>query len=295
VLPLIRYLRDREPDALQVRMWPLTLISIVARRLAGSSARVVVSDDSILSNAYPRALHRLILRSSIALLYPRAEGRVAVSEGVADDLAKLGRLDRKSITVLHNPVVVGLPAEASRKMDWNSDGARVLAVGSLIPVKNYPLLLSAFAQLLRSRAASLLILGEGPERDRLRLLAKKLGIADRVALAGVTIDPAPYYASADVFALSSNSEGFGNVLVEAMDHGLTPVSTDCPTGPREILDHGRYGYLIPCDDADALAAALDRALASPLPPDLLKARAQELSGSRIIDEYLELLLPGSTR
>jgi glycosyltransferase involved in cell wall biosynthesis len=290
--PLIRYLRDRKPDAVQVRMWPLTLIAILARRLAGSAARIVISDDSILSNAYPGPLHRLILRVSIALLYPRAEARVAVSDGVADDLASLGRLERKSINVLHNPVAFGKPAQASRKMDWSGDGPRVLAVGTLAPVKNYPLLFSAFAQLPTSRAASLLILGEGQERGELESLATKLGIADRVTLAGATTDPAPYYASADLFVLSSNSEGFGNVLVEAMHHGLTAVSTDCPTGPREILDHGRYGYLTPCNDADALAAAIDNAFESPFPPDVLRARARELSGPQIIDEYLDLLLPG---
>ena len=296
LIPLVRYLRDRKPDAMQVRMWPLTLIAIVAQRLAGSAVRIVVSDDSILSKAYASRglLHRLILRASIALLYPRASARVAVSEGVADDVVKLGRLDRKSITVLHNPVLFEKPAEASRKMDWRGDGPRVLAVGCLIPVKNYPLLLSAFAQVLSSRRASLLLVGEGQERAELESLAAKLGIADRLTLAGATTDPAPYYASADVFVLSSNNEGFGNVLIEAMYHGLTPVSTDCPTGPGEILDGGRYGYLVPCRDADALAVAIATACDRPVPPGLLKARAAELSGSHIIGNYLDLLLPDSS-
>ena len=294
VLPLIRYLRDRKPDAVQVRMWPLTLIAIVARRLAGSAARIVISDDSILSKAYGNRgpLHRLILRASIALLYPRAEARVAVSEGVANDLTKLGRLKRKSITVLHNPVARGQTTEGSRKMDWSGAGPRILAVGCLIPVKNYPLLFSAFAQLIRRRPASLVVVGEGQQRGQLESLATELGIADRVTLVGATTDPAPYYASADVLVLSSNSEGFGNVLVEAMHHGLTAVSTDCPTGPREILAGGRYGYLTPCNDADALAAAIDNACGNPFSPDMLRARAEELSGPHVIDKYLELLLPG---
>ena len=294
LLPLLRYLRDRKPDVVHARMWPLTLVPVVARILAPSAPRIVIGEDSILSRAYAGGgLRRLVLRSTIALLYPRADARVAVSDGAADDLVELGGLDRSSITVLHNPVAPpdGRPGE----VEWKGEGARILAVGTLIPVKNYSLLLSAFARLARSRPVSLVLLGDGPERGRLESLARELGISDRVTFAGATMDPAPYYARADVFVLSSNNEGFGNVLVEAMHHGLTVVSTDCPTGPREILDGGRYGYLTPCGDSDALAAAIAEACDRPFPADLLKSRAQELSGSHVIDEYLELLLPGFPR
>jgi glycosyltransferase involved in cell wall biosynthesis len=295
--PLIRYLRDQKPDAVQVRMWPLTLLPIAGRRLAGSAARTVVSDDNVLSKAYTDRgrFHRLVLRASIALFYPLADARIAVSEGVAKDLAMLGGLERNSITVLNNPVALPSRHDGSREIDWGGEGLRILAVGCLIPVKNYSLLLRSFAQLTRSRPARLVILGEGQERGQLESLAAKLGIADRVTMPGATTDLSPYYASADVFVLSSHNEGFGNVLVEAMHHGLTVVSTDCPTGPREILEGGRYGYLTPSGDADGLAAAIDHACDHPFAPDVLEARAQALSGPHVIDKYLELLLPGYAR
>ena len=165
---------------------------------------------------------------------------MTVSEGVAGDIARRGRLQRETITILHNPIAPRAGNDVP-KADWGGEGKRVLAVGSLKPVKNYPLLLNAFARLIGSRPARLIILGEGQQRAELESLAAELGIADYVAMPGAVADPSPYYASADVMVLSSDAEGFGNVLVEAMQHGLTAVSTDCPTGPREILDGGRYG------------------------------------------------------
>lgn len=297
LLPFARYLRDRKPDVVHARMWPLTLIPIVSRHLPVPAYRIVISDDGILSKAYQDRgpLHRIVLRSSIALLYPRADARLAVSEGVADDLARLGGLDRRSVVVIHNPIAPPQPGLDSRGINWTRGGARILAVGNLIPVKNYPLLFAAFARLIETRPASLVILGEGAQRSELESLAMMLGIASFITLPGAMPDPAPYYATADVLVLSSDSEGFGNVLVEAMHHGLTVVSTDCPTGPREILDGGRFGCLTPCGDADALAAAIAQACDRPLPAKVLRTRAQVLSGPHVIDRYLELLLPGPSR
>lgn len=294
IRPFANYLVERRPDAVEVSMWPLTLVPIFARRLARASTRIVSSDHGILSEAYADhgLLHRFFLRTSISLIYPWAEARVAVSEGVANDLARLGGIAKDSITVLHNPLATLSSGRRSAEIDWGGDGVRILAVGSLKPVKNYPLLLQAFAKLVGARPATLMILGEGELRQRLAALADQLGVAQQVKMPGSVADPSPYYASADVMVLSSDNEGFGNVLVEAMGEGLTVVSTDCPTGPREILDGGRYGYLVPCGDADALAAAIDRACAHPFPADQLKQRAEALSGPHVIDQHLSVMLPG---
>lgn len=294
--PFADYLQARRPDAVQVSMWPLTLVPMIARRMSGYPTRVVVSDHGILSEGYAEhgLLHRLFLRASIALLYPLADARVTVSEGVAGDIARLGRLQRETITILHNPIAPRAGNDVP-KADWGGEGKRVLAVGSLKPVKNYPLLLNAFARLIGSRPARLIILGEGQQRAELESLAAELGIADYVAMPGAVADPSPYYASADVMVLSSDAEGFGNVLVEAMQHGLTAVSTDCPTGPREILDGGRYGYLIPCGETEALASAMSKACDEPFPPDHLRERAEKLSGAHVIDRYQAMLLPGWVR
>ncbi|HXG80631.1 MAG TPA: glycosyltransferase [Sphingomicrobium sp.] len=292
IRPLAAYLRERRPDALQASMWPVTLVAIAARWIAGCKCRLVISDHAILSRQYAGlgGLHDMFLRGSIAALYPRADARVAVSEGAARDLSSLGCLDRESIDVIHNPVSLGTRLGA--EPDWGGEGVRVLAVGSLKPVKNYPLLLEAFAQFAATRPARLLILGEGELRLELEQLATTLGIADRVMMPGEIGDPSPYYASAQLLVLSSDHEGYGNVLVEALHHGLTMVSTDCPSGPSEILDGGRFGYLVPCGDARALAEAIAMAADAPMPPQQLIGRARSLSGPDIIDRYLHLLLPG---
>jgi glycosyltransferase involved in cell wall biosynthesis len=171
-----------------------------------------------------------------------------------------------------------------------ADGPILLAVGTLKAVKRHDLLVRAFARMPRADA-TLCILGEGQERAGLETLIGSLGLQDRVLLAGYQADPAPWYAHADLFVLSSDHEGFGNVLVEALEHGLPVVSTNCPTGPHEILEDGKYGRLVPVGDVDALARAMDKALSANHDREQLKRRALDFSVEKAADAYLDLLLP----
>lgn len=295
VWPLVGYLRRRRPDGMQVRMWPLTIVGILAARLARTGTRVVTSDHGILSKQYGGSRRTLAaLKATTRWFYPLAAGRICVSEGCAADLSSLSGMPIDRLTVIHNPVPsppepIDVPPQVERL--WG-DGhcPRILTVGTLTAVKNHALLLRAFALLSRNPEARLMILGEGPERPKLEQLARELGIAEQVVMPGFAKDPWPYYASADLFALSSDHEGYGNVLIEALHHGLTVVSTDCPMGPSEILDGGRLGYLAPCGNPDALAGAIERALDHRFPADALRARAEELSGPHIVDDYIRLLL-----
>lgn len=292
IYPLVRYLRRRKPDTIHARMWPMTVVAIIARLLSGVHSRLVIADDGMLASAYAgRGLaHALALRTSIKHFYPLADARIAVSQGVADDLVRLGGLDPKSITVIYNPLSLPETRCEAPQVSREGKGARILAIGSLKQIKNFPLLLVAFARFLEQRPASLVILGEGPERSRLEALARDLGIAEHVSFPGEVQNPICYYVAADVFVLSSSSEAFGNVIIEAMAHGITVASTDCRSGPREILDDGRFGYLASNGDPLALAEAMGAACDRPFPADLLKARAQKISGPHIIDEYAALLL-----
>jgi glycosyltransferase involved in cell wall biosynthesis len=138
--------------------------------------------------------------------------------------------------------------------------AVILALGRLVPQKDFGMLIRAFAQVRRARAARLLILGEGPERDGLAAAIAENGLQDDVQLPGWTVNPYPYMARSRLFVLSSRWEGLPTVLIEALFCGVEVVSTDCPSGPREILDGGRYGALVPVGDVDALAEAMERAL-----------------------------------
>jgi glycosyltransferase involved in cell wall biosynthesis len=172
---------------------------------------------------------------------------------------------------------------------WGGPGLRVISVGNLHAVKNHALLLDAFARLER-KSVRLLIFGDGPLRGQLEQQARQLGIADRVAFPGFAIDPWPYLASADLFVLSSNYEGFPMALAEAMHAGLKIVSTDCDSGPAEMLDGGNYGRLVPCGDANALAAAIDAALDEPADPSRIQRRAAKIAGQAMADRYRELVL-----
>lgn len=296
LLPLVRYLRDRQPTALQARMWPLTVIAILARRLARVPTRLVVSDHIVLSEQYGHlAATFAVLRATTRWLYPLADVRLLVSKGAADDLAALSGLRRDSLDVVYNlipPLPAPSPAAAAEADAlWGSDGAvRIVSVGTLKHQKNHALLIRAFALFRRERHARLMIIGEGECRAELMALAAAQGVADDVLLPGFRREPWPLVATADLFALSSDYEGFGNVLIEAMRLGVRVVTTDCPSGPAEIIDHGRYGELVPPGDAAALAAGMERALAADHDPDLLRERADTISGSTVVDRYLELLL-----
>ncbi len=295
IRPLIRYFRDRRPDAMQISMWPLTVTGIVAHRLARSSARIVTSDHAALSKHFP-ASKPLVYRSltwTVRLFYPLADARIMVASDAADDLARISGIDRRSIEVVYNPVGAP-PADVgtTREIEalWGDAERRIITVGSFKAQKNQQLLIRSFARAFKGRPVKLMILGQGELQSLLERRAEELGVSDQVLLPGFTTDPWPYYASADLFALSSDYEGYPLVLIEALRSGLTIVSTDCESGPREILDGGRFGTLVPVGDEAALAEALREALERPHDAGALRARAEQLSGQSTSDRYLELML-----
>ena len=294
-LTLARYLRRRRPDALLAAMWPLTVIAPLAARLSGHRCKVLVSEHGILSAQYRdwgRA-HGVALRASMAAGYRLAGHRVGVSSGVAADIATLSGMRRDAFDVVHNPVPPR-PEPSSRAIRdaealWSSpSGARIVTVGSMKPVKNHELLLRAFARLDRPETR-LMFVGDGAGRDASLALAQELGIDKQVILAGFHPDPTPFYKTADLFVLSSDYEGFGNVIVEALACGTPVVSTDCPSGPGEILDGGRFGRLVPVGDTEAMAEAMLAALDAPVNRDALMHRAAAFLPEIAARKYLDLL------
>lgn len=293
--PLTTYFRREQPATLLAAMWPLTSFAAIARRIARSGTRVIVSEHSLLSLSYADrgSMHRAVLRASLAATYRLAAARVAVSSGVADDLAALSGLERDRFEVIFNPI----PSPSSTELDhpdavWGTPrGRRILTVGSLKAAKNQALLIRAFAQLHDWEDARLMLLGEGAMRGELEALAEAEGQGRRVIMPGFVADPGPYYRSADLFVLSSDYEGFGNVIVEALACGLPVVSTDCPSGPAEILEGGRFGRLVPVGDATALAAAMREALEAEHDRAMLMRRAEDFSVAEAADKYLRLMHP----
>jgi glycosyltransferase involved in cell wall biosynthesis len=205
------------------------------------------------------------------------------------------------VKVIYNPTVtpeIFRKATEPVQHPWFVDNRVpiILAAGRLHRQKDFPTLLRAFSLLRQNRPCRLVILGDGKKRRRkaLRQLAKQLGIEKDVSLPGFVENPFAYMARANLFVLSSAWEGFGNVIVEALACGCPVVSTDCRSGPREILDNGRYGRLVPVGDPEALARAMLEALDDPDNPcdrETRIQRAMEFSVDKIVDEYLKVLLP----
>ncbi|GFO68999.1 glycosyl transferase [Geomonas limicola] len=297
LVPLIAYLRRRRPAALLACMWPLSLIGIWAGFLSGAGTRVVVAEHTTWSTSplLENPLRRLAFRLSMRFTLPRASGAVTVSRGAADDLASLAGVAPQLIETIYNPVAVAVPAALPDAVLprgwWEGKHRRLLAVGTLTDIKDYPTLLRALLRVRERCDARLLVLGEGECRGLLEALTAEFGLSGAVFWHGQVPDPAPFYLRAELHVLSSRGEGLPTVIIEALQAGTPVVSTDCPCGPREILCDGRFGRLVPVGDPEALAEAILAALSERHDPAPLRARAADFGIDQAAERYLELLLP----
>lgn len=291
---LVRYLRRERPTALLTVMSHANVAGLWARRLARVPTRVIVVEQDTLSlvvRETPRRRAR-VMPYLIGKTYPSADGIIAVSSGVADDLAEVTAIPRSSIAVVYSPVVTPEVAAASRapaNHPWLATGQPpvVMGIGRLAPKKDFPTLLRAFAEVRGKYRARLMILGEGPARGELEALVRELDLEADVALPGFVENPYAYLARANLFVLSSQWEGLPTVLIEAMFCGVPVVATDCPSGPREILRGGRYGTLVPVGDLDALTHAMEAGLSGKIEPAPSESwHAFELGVAT--DQYLEM-------
>jgi len=291
--PLIDYLRNERPDILYAAMSYVNIIAVLGKILSGASkTAVIISERNFFSlNArQDGSAPSLIQKLAVGMLYPLADKIIGISRGVAEDLRGYLYCGREKLSYIHNPVVTqDTQNQLSQECDdpWFASCVRpaIVTSGRLVAQKDQKTLLRAFAKLRKMRPASLLILGEGPLRDDLVLTAQELGIEADVYFKGFVPNPLAYMKKADVFALSSAWEGFGNVVVEALLCGLPVVSTDCPAGPAEILDNGRYGFLVPVGDDDRLAQAMNKAISASPDPQTQKKRAMDFSVQTICDQY----------
>jgi len=296
---LARYLRRARPAVLLSAASHVNLAAVCAWRLARADTALALRASNHLSRlrSLMRSPHpgRLLLARR---LYPLADAIIAVSRGVADDVAAVTGVPRERITTIYNPVVTpALERQAAMPLDhpWFQPGAPpvLLAAGRFVPQKDFPTLVRAFARVRAVRPARLVILGEAKKparRARLEALARELGVAGDVCLAGFVANPYAYMARAAVFVLSSRWEGLPGVLIEALACGCPVVSTDCPSGPAEILENGRYGPLVRVGDAAALAAATLSVLAAPLARATLRTRAAAFSVETAVDQYERVLV-----
>jgi glycosyltransferase involved in cell wall biosynthesis len=293
--PIARYLREHRPRALLVGLWPLTSIAIAARFLSGVPTRVVLSDhvDWSQSLEASSAWRTLILRLSSFLTYRLADGLVGISDGVIKSVSRYSGLPTSRFRRVHNPPTLAQePGAQDLPPSWPpGEGPKLITAGRLVEQKDHATLLQALARVREHVPARLVILGAGPLHEKLVALSELLGLSDAVALPGFDPYPARWLREADLFVLASRFEGFGNVVVEALSCGVPVVSTDCPTGPAEILDGGRYGTLCRVGDAEGLATAIESALLTPADHEALIARSRAYTLEAPVRQYLELLLP----
>jgi glycosyltransferase involved in cell wall biosynthesis len=297
---IVRYLRLQRPAVLLSDKDRVNRTALLARALAGIGAglptRLVLRSGTTISIdlASRGALERWLQRTSMGRLYRFADTVIVNSHNVADDMSAYTGLPRGAITVVPNPIVPGarfVGGQPRPDHPWFAPGEPpvILGVGELGPRKDFGTLIRAFAKVRRHRPCRLVILGRGGEREELERLAQDLGVAADVDLPGFKSNPQDYMAHAALFALTSLWEGNPLVLPEALAVGTPVVATDCPSGPREVLQNGRYGPLVALHDPAAFAAAMLRTLDAPLPAGTLREAARPFEIEASTDAYLDAM------
>jgi glycosyltransferase involved in cell wall biosynthesis len=293
---LASYLRRNRPSALLSTLTHANIAAVMATMLSGRATRVVLreANDVALYELGRMSWRRKVLPSFMRLFYTRAAAIIGVSNGVAEGLSDLLGIGRQDIHVIPNAVDTHRVTELSRanvEHPWLAEDIPVvLAVGRLVEQKDYPALLRAFARASAHQPMRLIVLGEGEKRTELEQLARSLDISQHVCFAGFAANPFSYMARAKMFVLASRWEGLPNTLLEALACGCPVIATDCPSGPAEILDGGRYGRLVSPGDVEQLASAMLETMAEPARRDVLRGRASEYDPDVIAERYLSVLL-----
>jgi glycosyltransferase involved in cell wall biosynthesis len=297
------YLRRERPVAVLSAL-DVVDTALVARALSRTPTRVVLTIHTHLSSQFadkPDWGVAKVRQALVRLLYPRTDRIVAVSRGVAEDAERVAGLSPGRIEVIPNPVVASDLVERARKpVDHPflrpGEPPVILGVGRLVRQKDFSTLIEALALVREGRSARLIILGDRDPREpdvpaALEAAIRRHRLNDDVSLPGFVPNPYAFMARADVFVLSSIYEGLPTVLIEALAVGARIAATDCDSGPREILDGGRYGTLVPVNDARALADGIVAALEGPHDAPALRARAELYTADAVIDHYLRAIEP----
>lgn len=299
LFPLVRYIKTNKPDIIFAHIWANTIISIIASKfLTKEKNKVYVIEHTTWSQSRlaSKPFISFIAKCTMHFFYPLADGVIHVSQGGAKDLAKFAGLPEEMIHVIYNGVwhqnlntnLDDWPSLPGIREWLHGSHKKILAVGNLKKEKNYVMMLHAFNLLRKKINAKLLILGEGEERPVLESIIFENNMQDSVFLPGFVKNVQKFYASADLFILTSICEGFPMVLLEALAAGTPIVSVDCPSGPREILDNGKYGQLLTSYDPQNFANAMEEALLSTHNREQFRIRAREFSIEKFVENYIQL-------
>jgi len=272
IFPLINYLSKEKPQIVFPSLPHISVVTLVARFLSNSKCVVIPIEHNTLSQS---ALHATTLRGRLLpyfmrIAYKLADRIIAVSVGVGNDLVDLVGINRSNLSIIYNPVISQQLIESSYEETdnpWLLDSKHpvILGAGRFTQAKGFDVLVNAFALLRKSRSARLILIGDGPERENLKSLIVKHGLEMDVSMPGFISNPYVYFRQSSIFVLSSIWEGLPTVLIEALACGTRIISTDCPSGPNEILENGKWGVLVPVGDIASLAEQMSTLLDQPKP------------------------------
>lgn len=293
IMPLVSYLKREKPKVVMSAMHYVNIILLIAKKISRSNFKLIISEHSTLSFSLAgSSFTNLILKKIMRQMYPNADEIIAVSQGVADDLIEVLELKNKVVHVIHNPVVTKellLKKEEPLDHPWiKNNKPFILGVGRLTKAKNFPLLINAFAKVEKDIPVHLVILGTGELESELKELIYNLGLQDKIHMLGFVDNPYSWMKKAKLFILSSSWEGFGNVLVEAMACGTSVISTNCPSGPAEILENGKWGRLVNVNDINHLSEVLKQEILNGEKSMDYSKRLEDFHVDNIVDQYIKL-------
>jgi len=300
---LVKLIRKIKPDIVFSTLTRMNVITIIAKILSGLRTKVIIREVNTFSIVQRNAkgAREKFLPLLVRLLYNRADIMVFPSKGALEDFHNyFKKMDSRKMQVIYNPLEIDKILELkSEKIDepfWeNNEKRKIISVGRLERQKGHKFLFDAISIVNQELGSvELIILGKGKEEEALREYAEKIGILNNVKFMGFKANPYKYIAHSDVFVLSSLWEGFANVITEAMACGTPVVATDCPSGPREIINNGVNGVLVPVANPKAMASSIISILQNDHLANLLREngfkRALDFDVKKIVKEYEELFL-----
>ena len=292
---ILRFIRTEKPDVIISTQIHVNLVAVLLKIIFGVKAKIVLREATSPGSqfiAFNDFKSRLV-KMAVKILYPRADAIVAICEAVRSNLVEHRFARPSQISVIYNPVVNSNLAEKIKydvEHDFFNAGVPVIiSVGRLAPAKNFSLLVEAFGALSKNFDARLIIIGDGPEKEKLISQVKESGLEDKIFLAGKIMNPYPWLKKSSVYVLTSLFEGLPNALIEAMACGVQLVSVDCPGGSKEVLMNGALGKLVELNNPAALADAIREACESPVDREQLTDSSKRFEARITADGYLSLI------
>jgi len=284
---LLKYTLINKPDVIISNFWKLNLCACIAKAFY-QSVKLILWEHSPPSKTPTSPIW--LYCPTASLLYRMSNSIVVVSEGVGADLIRSTIGLANKVIKIYNPVAPPSDAELRSKNKRFDDSILIISVGRLDPQKNPTLLIEAFARVSsNNEKVKLLVIGDGILREELEILSNKLGVSERVRFAGFVSNPYSYLADSDIFVLTSNYEGLPTVIIEALYCGLPIVSTDCPSGPRELLDNGKYGSLVEVNNIEQLVVAIEQGLSKTKSAHSALYAAANFSPEIVVGKFIELM------